>query len=244
MIGSLRFFLAVLLSLGAVSLLGATTALADGTTPPDQAQLLDVSKQVGGIQNKLNQLISRGQSARPGKLLSSADCGYPDPSQVFLSWGDTASYSLAPEGDLSVTDEWTFSKQATVVPSADPFSGAQQSLQLGHDGQAATPAMCVNLDNPTFRFFTRDVGGNGKANLEVDVLYEDFDGHVKHLTIAKLKAGSEWQPSIIVPIYMNMLAAASPSGVTAVAFQFKAEGLQKDETLSISSFYVDPYCSR
>ena len=100
------------------------------------------------------------------------------------------------------------------------------------------------LDNPTFRFFTRDVGGNGKANLRVDVLYEDFDGHVKHLTIAKLKTGSEWQPTIIVPIYMNVLAAASPSGVTAVAFQFKAEGLQKDETLSISSFYVDPYCSR
>ena len=76
------------------------------------------------------------------------------------------------------------------------------------------------------------------------MLYEDFDGHVKHLTIAKLKAGSEWQPSIIVPIYMNMLAAASPSGVTAVAFAFKVEGVQKDETLSISSFVVDPYCSR
>ena len=27
--------------------------------------------------------------------------------------------------------------------------------------------MCVTLENPTFRFFTRDVGGNGKANLKV-----------------------------------------------------------------------------
>jgi hypothetical protein len=43
---------------------------------------------------------------------------------------------------------------------------------------------------------------------------------------------------------MNMLALASPSGVTAVAFQFKAEGLQKDETISISSLYVDPFSSR
>jgi len=34
------------------------------------------------------------------------------------------------------------------------------------------------------------------------------------------------------------------SGVTAVAFRFKAEGLQKDETVSISSIYVDPYQSR
>jgi hypothetical protein len=244
MTGSLRFLLAVLLCAGALSLFGATAALADDTTPSDQAQLVDVSKQVGDIQHKLNELIGRGQSAKPGKLLSSALCAYGEPAQTFLPWGDDASYALAPEGDFSATDEWTLSKQARVVPSADPFSGAQQSLQLGHDGQVASPAMCTTLDNPTFRFFTRDVGGNGKANLKVDVLYEDFDGHLKHLTIARLKAGTEWQPSIIVPIYMNMLAAASSSGVTAVAFQFKAEGLQKDETLAISSFYVDPYCSR
>jgi hypothetical protein len=241
MTGSVRCFLAVFLTAGALGLFGASTALADDTTPPDQAQLIDVSKQVGDIQHKLDELIGRGQHARPGRLLSSAVCGYPDPAQIFLSWGDEASYALAPEGDFSATDEWTLNKQATVVPTGDPFSGAQQSLQLGRDGQAATPAMCVTLDNPTFRFFTHDLGGNGKANLKVDVLYEDFDGHVKHLTIAKLKAGSDWQPSIIVPIYMNRLAAASPSGVTAVAFQFKAEGLQKGETLSISSLYVDPW---
>jgi hypothetical protein len=245
MMKGLRFALAACLAVGAVGVFGAAAAPADSTTPGgDHAQLLDVSKQVAGIQNKLDQLISRGQSARPGKLLSSADCGYPEPAQAFLAWGDDASYALAPQGDFSATDLWTLSKQATVVPSADPFSRAQQSLELGHDGQAATPAMCVDLDNPTIRFFTRDLGGNGKATLKVDVLYEDFNGHVKHLTIAKLKAGPDWQPSIVVPIYMNMLAAASPAGVTAVAFQFKAEGLQKDETLAISSLYVDPYSSK
>lgn len=236
---SLRCFLAVLLSTGTLGLLCASAALA-----ADPPQLLDVSGQVNGIQHKLDQLLSRGQSSHPGKLLSSAVCGYPDPAQIFLAWGDGASYTLAPQGDFSTTGGWSLSKDATIVPTGDPFSGAQQSLQLGHDGQAASPAMCVTLDNPTFRFFTRDVGGNGKANLKVDVLYEDFDGSVKHLTIAKLKAGSEWQPSLIVPIYMNMLAAASPSGITAVAFEFRAEGLQKDETLSISSFYLDPYRSR
>jgi hypothetical protein len=241
---SLRFFLTLLLTSGTIVLAGTTTALADDSTQSDQGQLIDVSKQVTGIEKKLNQLISRGESARPGRLLASADCGYSEPAQMFLPWGDDANYALAPEGDFSTTDEWTLGKNTAVVPSADPFSGAQQSLELGHGGQAATPAMCVDLDNPTFRFFSRDVGGNGKANLKVDVLYEDFDGHVKHLTIGKLKAGTDWQPSVIVPIYMNMLAAASPSGVTAVAFQLKAEGLQKDETLSISSFVVDPYCSR
>lgn len=104
--------------------------------------------------------------------------------------------------------------------------------------------MCVDLDDPTIRFFARDVGGNGKATLKVDVLYEAFDGHVRHLTIARVKAGSDWQPSVVLPMYMNILAMASPDGTTAVAFQFKAEGLQKDETLSISSLFVDPFHSR
>ena len=115
---------------------------------------------------------------------------------------------------------------------------------MGKGGEAATPAICVTLEHPTIRFFTKDVGGNGKSHLKVDVLYEALDGKLKHLTIAKLKAGQEWQPSLVVPFYMNMLAQATPGGLTAVAFQFKAEALQKDETLWISSLYVDPFSSR
>jgi hypothetical protein len=220
------------------------SAMADDGPANDDAQLIDVSKQVSSIQRKMDELIAPGRWAKAGKLLAGADCGYDVASPVVASWGVSAYYSLAPEGDLATTGGWTFNKQASVVGDGDPFSGAPQSLRLGKGAEVATPAMCVNLDNPTIRFFTKDVGGDGKSNLKVDVLYEDLDGHVKHLTIAKLKAGAEWQPSTIVPIYMNMLARAAAGGVTAVAFQFKAEGLQKDEAISISSIYVDPFHSR
>jgi hypothetical protein len=228
----------------AFAAVAATTAMAGGGTAADDAQILDISKQVAGIEKKMNDLLAHGRWARAGKLLSGADCGYGDPSQVFAAWGDTATYALAPQGDLSASDDWTLNKQATVVSGADPFSGAVQSLELAKGAEAATPAMCVNLDNPTIRFFVKNVGGNGKSHLKVDVLYEDSGGHVKRLTIAKLDAHREWQPSVILPMYMNMLALASPNGLTAVAFRFKAEGLQKDETLSISSLYVDPFSSR
>jgi hypothetical protein len=221
-----------------------TSALAEDGAAEGDAQLLDVSKQVSAIEKKMNDLLSNGRSATAGKLLESADCGYSEPSPVFAPWGDQAMYTLAPQGDLSATDDWTLNKQATVALFADPFSGASHSLQFAKGAEAATPAMCVNLDTPTIRFFVRDLGGNGKSQLKVDVLYEDFSGHVKHLTIAKLRAGSEWQPSVILPMYMNVLALASRSGLTAVAFRFKAEGLQKDETLSISSLLVDPFSSR
>ena len=222
---------------------GASAASADDGTGGD-AQLEDVSKQVSAIEKKMDELLAHGRWARAGSLLAGAECGYGDPSTQFAAWGDDASYVLAPQGDLSETDGWTLSKQATVASSGDPFSGARHSLQFANGAEAATPAMCVNLDHPTIRFFVRDQGGNDKSRLKVDVLYEDFDGHVKHLTDAKLRAGTEWQPSVIVPMYMNVLALASPTGVTAVAFQFKAEGLQKGETLSISSLYVDPFRSR
>ena len=218
---------------------GATAANA-GDSSWEVAQLEDVSKQVSSIEKKIDELLGHGGWARPGRLLQGADCGYGDPSSQFAAWGDAASYVLAPQGDLSATDGWTLNKQATVVYSADPFSGAEHSLQLAKGAEAGTPAMCVTLDNPSIRFFIRDSGGNEKSHLKVDVLYEDFDGHIRRLRIARLQAGSEWEPSLILPIYMNVLALASPSGVTAVAFRFKAEGLQKDETLSISSLYVDP----
>ena len=217
----------------------ATVAMAADGAGAD-AQLSDVSKQVSEIGRKMDELRAHGRWATAGKLLAGAECGYGDPSSLFAAWGDDAAYVLAPQGDLSASDGWTLNKRATVVPSADPFSGAKNSLQFVNGADAATPAMCVNLDNPTIRFFVRDLGGNGKSQLKVDLLYEDLDGHVKHLTVARLRTGGEWQPSVILPIYMNILALASPSGVAAVAFQFKAEGLQKDETLSISGLYVDP----
>lgn len=228
----------------AISAVSVTSAMAGDDSGAEDAQVLDVSKQVFGIQKKMNDLIAHGRWATPGKLLSSADCGFDAPAQVFQSWGDDAGYSLAPQGDLSTSDGWTLDKHANVVDGADPFSGSVRSLEFAKGAEAATPAMCVNLDNPTIRFFIRDTGGNGKSKLKVDVLYEDFGGKVKHLTIAKLKAGTEWEPSTILPMYFNMLALASQSGVTAVAFKFKAEGLQKDETLAISGLYVDPFQSR
>ena len=236
---SLKNILVLSISIFVLAGSAATGALA-ADAAGEGTQLSDVSKQVSGIQKKMDELLAHGRWATAGKLLAGADCGYGEPSSMFAAWGDDATYVLAPQGDLAASDGWTLNKQATVIPSADPFSGAKNSLQFVKGAQAATPAMCVNLDNPTIRFFVRDLGGNDKSQLKIDVLYEDLDGHVKHLTVARVRARGEWQPSVILPIYMNILALASPSGVTAVAFRFKAEGLQKDETLSISALYVDP----
>src|SRR2546423_251753 len=97
--------------------------------------------------------------------------------------GRSRGYALAPQGDLSDTSQWTL-KTTSLSIDHDPFSSSQASLVFGGDGQAITPAMCVNLDNPTIRLFIRDVGASGKGRLKIDVLYEDLGGGIKHMTIA------------------------------------------------------------
>ena len=216
----------------------------DDASPDDQGQLLDVTKQVGLIESKMNQLIAHGQAVRAGKLSATADCGAAPSMQVFLPWGDSANYTLdlvaisrPPTAGVSTSRQSLVREviHSAVLSSRCSSRRARKQRRLP----------CASTSTiPQSAFFTRDQGGNGKANLKVDVLYEDFDGHVKHLTVAKLKAGETRAPSLVVPMYMNMLAQALATGMTAVAFKFKAEGLQKNETLSISSLYVDPYASR
>jgi hypothetical protein len=202
---------------------------------------VSVSGQVGAIQQDVSELLAPG-GAQAGQL-SSPLCGYPPASQAFLAWGDGSSYALAPDGDFSTSGEWTLNPLATIVAGGDPYSGAQQSLQLAAGGQAASPAMCVNVDDPTIRFFVRDQGGNGNADVRVDVLYQGRNGNIHTLTIARVRAASSWQPSSVIPIWVNLLAAASPNGTTAVAFVLTAEGLTQNETIGVSSLYVDPFQS-
>ena len=223
----------------------AGTARADGgTAPAPTSQLVDTSHQVSDIQKQIAQMQAKGQAARSGKLAAAATCGFENPSQVFAAWGDSASYALAPQGDLATSTGWTF-KHTTLAADHDPFSAAAGSLVFAQgDSEAISPAMCVDLSNPTLRLFLKDTGGNGKSDVKIDVLYEDLNGNAQHLTLAKLRAGSSWAPSISIPIAVNILSTANASGLTAVAFDFKVEGLQKNETLSLDGFYVDPFLAR
>jgi hypothetical protein len=229
----------------AIASVAASTARADsGTTPAPGTQLVDTSHQVTDIQKQIAQMQAKGQAARSGKLAAAATCGFQNASQIFAPWGDPANYALAPQGDLATSTGWTF-KHTALAGDHDPFTAAANSLVFAQgDSEAISPAMCVDLSNPTMRLFLKDTGGNGKSDVKVDVLYEDLNGNMQHLTLAKLRVGSSWAPSITIPIAVNILSTANASGVTAIAFDFKVEGLQKNETLSLDGLYVDPFLAR
>jgi hypothetical protein len=216
--------------------IGAATAAAE-----DSNGLIDISHQVGDIQHKLADLRAHGKAARTGELAASATCGYDSATTVFAPWGDDNDYWLAPGGDLGTTNGWTLTKSAAVEQGSGP--GGANSLVLPADGEAATPAMCISASDPSIRFFARNTG-KADSKLKIDLLYEDVDGHVKHLTIARLRGSAAWNPTVTIPIYINAVAAASENGVTPVAFDFKAEGLDRNGGWRISSLYVDPFRGR
>jgi hypothetical protein len=232
-----------------IALLGLTgivaVSLAAGNVRADTGdQVLDFSKQLADIQRKVDDLRSRGVSSRTGKLSAAATCGFGSPFQPFLRWGDPATYTLAPQGDLSSTSRWSL-KNVVSSPDHNPFVGGVASLLFAKgDSEAVTPVMCMNVDNPSIRLFLADRGGNGKAVIEVKVLYEGVDGAAHNLTVARLHVGDAWQPSVVIPMGVNLLAAVSAQGWTPVAFDFKVKGLQKDETFSLDGLYVDPWGSR
>jgi hypothetical protein len=225
----------------------ASTTTGPNSSTATSSQLVDTSHQVADIQKKIAQLQSKDQLARTGALTASAaatgGCGFQAPAQIFAPWGDLANYALAPQGNLANTSNWSL-KNTTVAADHDPFTAGINSLLLTNGSEAVTPAMCVNLSNPTIRLFLKNTAGTGKSDLLVSVLYEDTNGHMQHLPIAKLRAGSDWTPTISIPIAVNILSAANASGVTAVAFDFKPEGLQKNESYSLDGVYVDPFLAR
>ncbi len=240
--GTLRFVVVVGAVVAALGVCGA--AVASSIDESATSELVDNSHQLGDLQKKLGELQSRGQLAKAGKLSATADCGFDEPSPVFLPWGDLAGYSLIPQGDLTDTSDWDL-KNVTFSDEHDPVTdGAGSLLFRKGDSEAVTPVMCVNLDHPTLRVFLADRGGNGKAHLDVNVIYEGLDGKDHDFTLARLKVGPTWEPSLVMPIGVNFLSAASASGWTPVAFEFDVHGLQKGETFSLGGVYVDPLRSR
>jgi len=139
---------------------------------------------------------------------------------------------------------WTLDKHASLSAQNSPFSAGSSPLFLGEKGEAISPAMCVSTLHPSFRFFTLN-GGSAESRLEIEVLYEGLDGNVKKLKLARLRGGSSWMPSALIPLHVNMLAAASEDGFTAVAFKFKAHGPKsEDGGWLIDDVFVDPFLSR
>lgn len=164
----------------------------------------------------------------------SAGCPGDVLERPFGPWNDNASYTLAPDGDLTGGGAGWGLDGASIVDDNEPWyvhggdTPAAVSLESGES--ATTPPICVTPQHPTMRFFARSTGDE-IGMLKVDVLFGDGDSLPIGILVGLIQ-GDEWAPSGVLPIIAN-------SFNDEVRFRFTAIG--SDSAWVIDDVYVDPY---
>jgi hypothetical protein len=172
--------------------------------------------------------------ALPGPAHAAGGCPDQPLDRTFRPWLDPAWYAQAPNGGFeSGGSGWSLERGAAVVDGNEPFhvggSGDASSLALPSGGSATSAPVCIGLEHPTIRFFARNTG-NPLSVLTVSVVVRG-----RALPVGLISARSEWAPSPIVPVVVNLLSLL---GDQQVAFRFSA-GSGGEWT--IDDVYVDPY---
>ncbi len=167
----------------------------------------------------------------------------PSTTQPFTAVGDTNAYFLLSGGAFEAgTAAWNLTDGAAAAAGnntagGDPLSNTT-SLSLPAGSSATSPAVCVDREMPSIRFYVRNTG-NAASKLGVTVLYTLPNGKPASLQVAQITGARVWQPSPAIFFHLNMLAMASPTGTTNVAFQFRP--LDASGQWRVDDVYVDPF---
>jgi hypothetical protein len=189
-------------------------------------------------------LAAGAATANAGALVASApDCAAQSLSRTFLPWWDFANYTALSGGDFEgAGDDWSTSGDAAIANGNEPYRvggiGDSHSLSLPAGTSATSPAICVGLEHPTIRFFSKRQSGGwlSLASMRVDVLFETSTGHVASLPIGAVGNGGYWQATSPMLVVANLLPLL-PGEQTPVAFRFTAQGAD----FSVDDIWVDPY---
>jgi hypothetical protein len=176
-------------------------------------------------------------TAHAGALVASAPACSSDPgATVFSPWVDPATYVLAPGGAAESSDGWSLSGGAGIVDGNEPWNVRSNddahALAIPAGATATTATMCIGIENPDVRLFSR---GTGFGTLRVDALFETATGMVVTTQIGALTP-SGWAPSPIMPLAASLLPLL-PGNHTPVRFRFTAQGAG----FTIDDVYVDPW---
>jgi hypothetical protein len=161
-------------------------------------------------------------------------------SQPFAAWGDTNDYRLLPGADFTAgAPGWTLSGRASIATSGAPtaLTGGSDdaSLSLPAGATAQSPYTCVDVTQPTFRFF--DVADAPGSAVLVSVVYLSALGPLT-VPAGTITGDGDWQPS---PQYRNGAAIADllNGGTATMAVRFTA----LTGATRVDDVFVDPRMS-
>lgn len=165
-----------------------------------------------------------------------APCAARPFSTIFSAFGDTALYTLAPDGGLEARAAgWTLGAGASVAAESSSIKldgkVGSRSLELASGASATTPAICVERGYPGFRFVARSLAA-GKGAVRVEVIY-GADRKVKDA--GTVTPATAWGVSPVLKLVEGQFKVnAGESG--EVRFRFTASG----GTVRVDDVYVDP----
>ncbi|HEX5223910.1 MAG TPA: hypothetical protein VFW29_02160 [Solirubrobacteraceae bacterium] len=171
-------------------------------------------------------------------------CASTSSSMPFARFLDLSRYTAVSGGSFeNGAPGWTL-ERAGVVSGNESYSvaGGSSSLAIAAGGEASSPAFCAAIEQPTFRFFARNVSGHGALN--VSVRYTNNEGDVHTIPVASLGLASgvlsntSWSvsPVELLDLQVPMLAESLGSQLQ-VELVFQATG----GAWQIDDVYYDPY---
>lgn len=178
--------------------------------------------------------VSAFGAAPASAVVALSGCDTPASAPVFAPWGDTTSYFLAPDGGFENGAAGWVLDGASVVDGNESFNlsgpGAS-SLRLDSGDSATSPAVCVGIEHPTFRFVAKKRQVR-PASVVVSVVTE----RGLELPVGLAAAGSSWNPSPVMLVVANLLPSLTGTSSTDVRFRFT--GLTG--SVQIDDVFIDP----
>lgn len=182
-------------------------------------------------------------AAAPSAL---AACPSQSFSSVFSPWGDTALYTLAPNGDFEAgATGWTLTGDAALVADnagkIAEQAGDSTALQLAGYATATTPPICVTPGYPTLRMFANTLTHSrlSGSTLQLEVLYTDATrGGQAVKKLGTLPDEYGWDATRKMSIAQGQLnIKPDSSGNTYIRYRFTP---LYGTTWRIDDLYVDP----
>ena len=171
-----------------------------------------------------------------------AACPATPTTQAFKAFGDTAQYSPVSNGHFeSGTGGWSLTG-ASVMTGNEPWyirsSSDRKSLAVPATGLATSPAICVGIEHPTFRFVARRTNSSW-GTLNVKLSWTEANGQKNTTTVASINGGdTSWH--VTNPLALATTLPLSDAGQTLqVRLVFDPEDY--GGAWAIDDIQVDPF---
>ncbi|HXW58675.1 MAG TPA: hypothetical protein VEJ23_04260 [Solirubrobacteraceae bacterium] len=171
---------------------------------------------------------------------STSACASGSTSTPFAALGDSALYTLLTgAGFESSASGWTLSDAEAIGAGATAESAPSgHALAIEPGGSALSPQFCIDVEEPSFRFYVRQSGdGDRGSSLGVFIVWSDVYGFRHYTPVASVTGSSTWAPTPVLPL-ATKLPLWMPGATLNAQLQFKAEG---PASWAIDDVYIDPH---